>query len=98
MDIIGPLLPQQLVIVGGGTKQGKSTLIEQMVCDAAMNRHPVWVMSGEMSMEELAHRALSRMPGLRMLQQSCRVMHGWNSTALPAVSCVLTKVRLGCRI
>lgn len=69
MDIIGPLLPQQLVIVGGGTKQGKSTLIEQMVCGAAMNGHPVWVMSGEMSMEELAHRALSRMTDIQAWRQ-----------------------------
>jgi replicative DNA helicase len=69
MEMIGPLLPQQLVIIGGGTKQGKSTLIEQMVAGAALNGHPVWIMSGEMSMEELAHRSLSRITDIQAWRQ-----------------------------
>ncbi|UIY28727.1 hypothetical protein LZK73_18545 [Neorhizobium galegae] len=52
MQMIGPLLSGQLIIMGGMTKHGKSSLIEQMVAGAAMNGHPVWVNSGEMKDEE----------------------------------------------
>lgn len=69
MNMIGPLLPGQLVIIGGATKQGKSTLIEQMVAGAAMNGHPVWINSGEMGDEELAHRALSRLTDIQAWKQ-----------------------------
>lgn len=69
MNMIGPLLPGQLIIVGGATKQGKSTLIEQMVAGAAMNGHPVWINSGEMGDEELAHRALSRLTDIQAWKQ-----------------------------
>ncbi|SOC45742.1 replicative DNA helicase [Rhizobium subbaraonis] len=69
MGMIGPLLPGQLVIVGGATKHGKSTLIEQLTAGAAMNGHPVWINSGEMKGEELAHRALSRLTDIQAWRQ-----------------------------
>jgi len=69
MNLIGPAMPGQLIVVGGGTKQGKSTLIEQIVMGAAMNAHPVWVYSGEMQSEELAHRALSRITDIQAWRQ-----------------------------
>jgi replicative DNA helicase len=69
MDLIGPAMPGQLIVIGGGTKQGKSTLIEQIVMGAAMNEHPVWVYSGEMQGEELAHRALSRITSIQAWRQ-----------------------------
>lgn len=69
MNMIGPLLPGQEIIIGGMTKHGKSTLIEQMVAGAAMNGHPVWINSGEMKGEELARRALSRLTDIRAWQQ-----------------------------
>jgi replicative DNA helicase len=69
MNMIGPMLPGQLIIVGGATKQGKSTLIEQIVAGSAMNGHAAWVMSGEMGAEELAHRALSRLTDIQAWKQ-----------------------------
>ncbi len=69
MNLIGPLLPGQLVIMGGMTKHGKSSLIEQMVAGAAINGHPVWVNSGEMKDEELARRALARLTDVKAWQQ-----------------------------
>lgn len=69
MDMIGPFMPGQLIVVGGGTKQGKSSLIEQMVAGAACNGHPVWIYSGEMNTEELAHRALSRVTDIQAWRQ-----------------------------
>lgn len=69
MNMIGPLLPGQQIIIGGMTKHGKSSLIEQIVAGAAMNGHPVWVYSGEMKDEELAQRALARITDIRVRQQ-----------------------------
>ncbi|MCA0341139.1 MAG: hypothetical protein LCH99_15610 [Proteobacteria bacterium] len=69
MDMVGPFLPGQLIVVGGGTKQGKSSLIEQVIHGAASNGHPVWVYSGEMGTEELAHRALSRVTDIQAWRQ-----------------------------
>ncbi|MDO9417010.1 replicative DNA helicase [Pararhizobium sp.] len=69
MGLIGPAMPGQLIVIGGGTKQGKSSMIEQVVMGAAMNGHPVWVYSGEMQGEELAHRALSRVTDIQAWRQ-----------------------------
>lgn len=69
MDMVGPFLPGQLIVIGGGTKQGKSSLIEQIIHGAASNGHPVWIYSGEMGIEELAHRSLSRVTDIQAWRQ-----------------------------
>lgn len=69
MSMIGPAMPGQLIVVGGATKHGKSSLIEQLVMGAALNGHWVWVYSGEMQSEELAHRALSRLTDVQAWRQ-----------------------------
>lgn len=69
MQMIGPLLAGQMIIIGGMTKHGKSSLIEQIVAGAAMNGHPVWVNSGEMKDVELARRALARLTDIKAWQQ-----------------------------
>jgi replicative DNA helicase len=69
MNMIGPFLPGQEIIIGGATKQGKSSLIEQIVAGAAMNGHPAWINSGEMGDEELAHRSLSRLTDIQAWRQ-----------------------------
>jgi replicative DNA helicase len=69
MDMVGPFLPGQLVVIGGGTKQGKSSLIEQIIHGAACNGHPIWIYSGEMGVEELAHRSLSRVTDIQAWRQ-----------------------------
>lgn len=68
-NLIGPALPGQLIVIGGGTKQGKSSLIEQMCMGAALNGHPIWIYSGEMQGPELAHRALSRITDIQAWRQ-----------------------------
>lgn len=70
MNLIGPLLPTHLIIIGGATKQGKSTLIEQIVAGAAINGHPVWINSGEMQDTELAQRALARLTDIKAWQMA----------------------------
>lgn len=70
MNMIGPAMPSHLIVVGGGTKQGKSSLIEQVIMGAACNGHPVWVYSGEMKGEELAQRALSRITDIQAWRQA----------------------------
>lgn len=69
MNMIGPFMPGQEIIIGGMTKHGKSTLIEQIVAGSAVNGHPVWINSGEMKGEELARRALARLTDVRAGQQ-----------------------------
>ena len=69
-QMIGPAMPGQLIIVGGGTKQGKSSLIEQLIMGSAINGHPVWVYSGEMGATELAQRAMSRLSGIEAWRQT----------------------------
>lgn len=58
--LIGPLYPGQLIILGGGTKQGKTALAGQIAMGAAREGWPVWIYSGEMTPEELAMREMSR--------------------------------------
>lgn len=69
MGMIGPLLAGQFIVLGGMTKHGKSSLIEQMIMGAALNGHPVWANSSEQKAEELAQRALARMTDVRTRQQ-----------------------------
>ncbi|ASW06281.1 DnaB-like helicase N-terminal domain-containing protein [Rhizobium sp. 11515TR] len=69
-DVIGPFMPGQLIVVGGGTKQGKTSLVEQLIAGCAINGHPVWVYSGEMQVEELAQRALSRLTDIQAWRQA----------------------------
>ena len=67
-QLIGPMEPGQLVIVGGGTKQGKTALSMQMVAGIA-TQGPVWVYSGEMSPTTLAMREIARRTGIPVSSQ-----------------------------
>lgn len=67
--LVGPLTPGQLVIIGGGTKQGKSALAQQMGMGAARNGWPVFYYSGEMGADELAMREISRETGISVSRQ-----------------------------
>lgn len=69
MQLIGPFMPGQEIIIGGGTKQGKTALIEQIVMGSAMNGHPVWIYSGEVKAHELARRAMSRITDIAAKRQ-----------------------------
>jgi len=67
--LIGPLSPGQLIILGGATKQGKSALAGQIAMGAALNGHPVWFYSVEMSPAELAMRESSRETKVSVIRQ-----------------------------
>ena len=67
--LVGPLTPGQLVIIGGGTKQGKSARAQQMGMGAARHGWPVLYYSGEMGADELAMREISRSTGISVSRQ-----------------------------
>ena len=58
-QLTGPWEPGQQIIVGGGTKQGKSALAMQCATGLALHG-AVWVYSGEMSVKQLAMREIAR--------------------------------------
>lgn len=70
MQLIGPLMPGHLVVVGGAVKQGKTSLVEQIIFGAAYRGHPIWLYSGEMQVEELAQRALARLTEVQAWRQA----------------------------
>lgn len=59
-DLISKLTAGQFMVLGGGTKQGKTALAGQLLMGAARNGTPVWVYSGEMTAQELAMRESAR--------------------------------------
>jgi replicative DNA helicase len=67
-QLTGPWEPGQQIIVGGGTKQGKTALALQ--CAIGLAAHgPVWVYSGEMSVKQLAMREIARRTGIPVWRQ-----------------------------
>lgn len=68
-QLIGKMMPGQLIIIGGGTKQGKSALARQMGIGAARNGAAVLDYSGEMDADELARRELARISKVTADQQ-----------------------------
>lgn len=67
--LIGALYGGQLIIIGGGTKQGKTALVGQMATGAALNGFPVDFYSGEMTHHELAWREIARQTGIPAAKQ-----------------------------
>lgn len=63
-ELVGPMMPEDLVILGGATSMGKTALGLQIVLQLAMNGTPAAVISQEMSVEQLTARALSRLSGV----------------------------------
>lgn len=67
-QLTGPWEPGQQIIVGGGTKQGKTALALQ--CAIGLAAHgPVWLYSGEMSVKQLAMREIARRTGIPVWRQ-----------------------------
>ena len=67
-ELTGPWEPGQQIIIGGGTKQGKSALAMQCAVGLAVHG-PVWVYSGEMSVKQLAMREIARRTGIPVWRQ-----------------------------
>jgi replicative DNA helicase len=68
MTLTGPWQNGQLIIIGGGVKQGKSALAMQSLFTIA-EKHPVAVNSGEMSRTQLTMREKSRRTGISATKQ-----------------------------
>lgn len=67
-QLTGPWEPGQQIIIGGGTKQGKTALALQ--CAVGLAEHgPVWIYSGEMSVKQLAMREIARRTGIPVWRQ-----------------------------
>ncbi|HEU4986883.1 MAG TPA: DnaB-like helicase C-terminal domain-containing protein [Rhizobiaceae bacterium] len=67
-QLTGPWEPGQQVIIGGGTKQGKTALALQ--CSVGLSAHgTVWIYSGEMSVKQLAMREIARRTGIPVWKQ-----------------------------
>lgn len=67
-DMTGNWTPGQQIIIGGGTKQGKSALMMQ--CASGLARYgSVYIYSGELSLVELAMREISRRTGISTSRQ-----------------------------
>lgn len=69
-QMIGPLRGGSLVVIGGLTKHGKSSLAQQIARGAADHRHPVFYYSGEMDAEEISQREKARDTGISTQEQS----------------------------
>jgi len=67
-QLTGPWEAGQQIIIGGGTKQGKSALAMQCAIGLAASG-PVWVYSGEMSVKQLAMREIARRTGIPVWRQ-----------------------------
>ena len=72
-NLTGPWEPGQQIIIGAGTKQGKTALAMQ--CAMGLAAHgPVWIYSGEMSSRQLAMREIARRTGIPVrLQKEGRI-------------------------
>lgn len=67
-QLTGPWEPGQQIVIGGGTKQGKTALALQIAVGLAAHG-PVWVYSGEMSFKQLAMREIARRTGIPVWRQ-----------------------------
>lgn len=68
-QLIGRLMPGQLIVIGGASKQGKSALARQLGIGSARDGAAVLDYSGEMDSEELARRELARISKITATQQ-----------------------------
>jgi replicative DNA helicase len=69
-QMIGPLRGGQLIVIGGLTKHGKSSLAQQIARGAADHHHPIFYYSGEMDAEEISQREKARDTGISTQEQS----------------------------
>lgn len=67
-DLIGSIQASELIIIGAGSKQGKTALAMQMMFEIA-KQVPVFCYSGEMTEQELIQRELARRTGISARRQ-----------------------------
>jgi replicative DNA helicase len=68
MQLTGPWQKGQLIIIGGGVKQGKTALAMQCMFEIAKN-DPVFLYSGEMTVKQIVMREQARRTGISARQQ-----------------------------
>lgn len=70
MQLIGPLMAGKLIVVGGLTKHGKSSLAQQIARGSADQGHLVFYYSGEMDANEIIMREKARDTGISVKHQT----------------------------
>jgi len=68
MHLTGPWQRGQLIIIGGGVKQGKTALAMQCMFEIAKST-PVFLYSGEMTVDQIMMRELARRTGISARRQ-----------------------------
>lgn len=68
MHLTGPWQRGQLIIIGGGVKQGKTALAMQCMFEIAKTT-PVFLYSGEMTVDQIMMRELARRTGISARRQ-----------------------------
>jgi replicative DNA helicase len=68
MQLTGPWQKGQLIIIGGGVKQGKTALAMQCMFEIAKSS-PVFLYSGEMTVKQIIMREQARRTGISARQQ-----------------------------
>ncbi|TCL70626.1 DnaB-like helicase C-terminal domain-containing protein [Rhizobium sp. BK251] len=68
MQLTGPWQKGQLIIIGGGVKQGKTALAMQCMFEIAKSA-PVFLYSGEMTVKQIIMREQARRTGISARQQ-----------------------------
>ncbi|WP_108661049.1 replicative DNA helicase [Acuticoccus kandeliae] len=72
-ELIAPLMPGRLIVVGGATSMGKSALAQRLVWGVASSGHPVHLVTNEMTNDEAMERfaaQLARVDSRRILTGS----------------------------
>lgn len=63
-ELIGPMMPGDLIVLGGGTSHGKTALAQQMLFNVARQGNPVLIFSIEMEPEHFNERYLAQEAGV----------------------------------
>lgn len=58
-ELLGPMMPSDLIVVGGGTSMGKTSLCQQIIYNVARSNRPCLVFSIEMEPEHFNDRFLA---------------------------------------
>ncbi|NTG73277.1 hypothetical protein G6M02_08030 [Agrobacterium rhizogenes] len=71
MQLTGPWQNGQLIIIGGGVKQGKTAMAMQCMFEMA-RENPIFLFSGEMTVDQILMREKARRTGISARQQKLK--------------------------
>ncbi|MBM7049705.1 MULTISPECIES: DnaB-like helicase C-terminal domain-containing protein [Rhizobium] len=75
MQLTGPWQNGQLIVIGGGVKQGKTALAMQCMFEMA-REYPIFLFSGEMTVDQILMREKARRSGVSARQQKLKKVTG----------------------